>query len=278
VPGDKLTQVEAIVNREIWRSLPVTYTEMPYAAARAKGAMALFGEKYGDVVRVVEVPGFSMELCGGTHVRNTSEIGLFVIASETGVASGVRRIEALTGPGAFAQLRAQEHALARVAELVKSPVSGVERRVQQLLDERRTLEKKVDEAMRGGGDELQRLIASAQPIGANGARLVFGEVTVTDVKALQAMSDTLREQLGSGVGILAARLEDGKGSIVAVVTDDQRERGLRADTIVRALATTVGGRGGGKAHMAQAGIPDAARLGEALAAAPQVIATLAAQA
>jgi alanyl-tRNA synthetase len=278
VPADKLTQVEAIVNREIWRSLPVTYTEMAYADARAKGAMALFGEKYGDVVRVVEVPGFSMELCGGTHVRNTSEIGLFVIASETGVASGVRRIEALTGPGAFAQLRTQEHALARVAELVKSPVSGVERRVQQLLDERRALEKKVDEAMRGGGDELQRLIASAQPMGTNGARLVFGEVSVTDVKALQAMSDTLREQLGSGVGILGARLEDGKGSIVAVVTDDQRERGLRADTIVRELATAVGGRGGGKAHMAQAGVPDGTRLPEALAAAPQVIATLAAHA
>ncbi len=277
VPADRLAQVEEIVNREIWRSLPVTSTEMPYADARAKGAMALFGEKYGDVVRVVDVPGFSMELCGGTHVRNTSEIGLVVIASETGVASGVRRIEALTGPGAFAQLRSQEHALARVAELVKSPVSGVERRVQQLLDERRTLEKKLDEAMRGGGDDLQRLLASAQPMGANGAQLVFGEVSVVDVKALQALGDTLREQLGSGVGILAARLEDGKGSIVAVVTDDQREKGLRADTIVRELAAAVGGRGGGKAHMAQAGVPDATRLAEALAGAPRVIAALAAK-
>ena len=278
VAPEKLAQVEDIVNREIWRSLPVTYTEMPYADARAKGAMALFGEKYGDVVRVVEVPGFSMELCGGTHVRSTSEIGLFVIASETGVASGVRRIEALTGPGALAQLRSQEHALARVAELVKSPVSGVERRVQQLVDERRALEKKVEEAMRGGGDELQRLIATAQPLDGNGARLVFGEVSVPDVKALQAMSDTLRDQLGSGVGILAAKLEDGKGSIVAVVTDDQREKGLRADVIVRELAMVVGGRGGGKAHMAQAGVPDASRLAEALAAAPQVIASLAARA
>ena len=278
VAPEKLAQVEEIVNREIWRSLPVTYTEMPYADARAKGAMALFGEKYGDVVRVVEVPGFSMELCGGTHVRSTSEIGLFVIASETGVASGVRRIEALTGPGAFAQLRSQEHALARVAELVKSPVSGVERRIQQLIEERRALEKKVDEAMRGGGGELQRLIAAAQPLGGNGAKLVFGEVTAADVKALQAMSDTLREQLGSGVGILAATFEDGKGSIVAVVTDDQREKGLRADIIVRELATAVGGRGGGKAHMAQAGVPDAARLGEALAAAPQLIASLASRA
>ncbi len=278
VKPESLAEVEAIVNREIWRSLPVTSTEMPYPDARAKGAMALFGEKYGDVVRVVEVPGFSMELCGGTHVRNTSEIGLFVIAGETGVASGVRRIEALSGPGAFAQLRAQEHALGRVAELVKSPVAGVERRVQQLLDERRGLEKKLDEAMRGGGDELQRLIAAAQPMGENGARLVYGEVTVADVKALQAMSDTLREQLGSGVGILAAKLEDGKGSIIAVVTDDQREKGLRADAIVRELASAVGGRGGGKPHMAQAGIPDATRIGEALAGAPRVVSALAARA
>ena len=271
VKAEKLADVEAIVNREIWRASPVTSVEMPYPAAREKGAMALFGEKYGDVVRVVDVPGVSMELCGGTHVRNTSEIGLFVILSETGVASGVRRIEALTGPGAFAQLRAQEHTLGRVADLVKAPVSTVERRIQQLLDERRAMEKKLEEAMRGGGDELQRLLAAAQPLGNDGARLVFGEVIVDDVKALQAMGDALREQLGSGVGLLAARLEDGKGSVIAVVTDDLREKGVRADAIVREVAMVVGGRGGGKPHMAQAGIPDASRLGEALAQAPRVV-------
>ena len=181
-----------------------------------------------------------MELCGGTHVRNTSEIGLFVILSETGVASGVRRIEALTGPGAFAQLRAREDALTRVAELVKSPVDSVEKRIQQLLEERRTLEKKLEEAMRGGGDELQRLLAASQPIGTNGARLVFGEVAVNDAKALQAMGDALREQLSSGVGLLAARLEDGKGSLLVVVTDDLRERGIRADAIVRDVAAVAG--------------------------------------
>ncbi|MEO8620248.1 MAG: alanine--tRNA ligase [bacterium] len=271
VKPEKLADVEAIVNREIWRSSPVTCNEMPYPEARAKGAMALFGEKYGDIVRVVDVPGVSMELCGGTHVRNTSEIGLFVILSETGVASGVRRIEALTGPSAFARLKAQEHTLARVAELVKSPVGTVERRVQQLLDERRTMEKKLDDAMRGGGDDLVRLLAAAQPIGENGARLALGEVVVDDMKALQAMGDALREQIKSGVGLLAARLDDGKGSLIVVVTDDLREKGVRADAIVRELATVVGGRGGGKPHMAQAGIPDASRLGEALAEAPRVV-------
>ena len=215
-----------------------------------------------------------MELCGGTHVRNTSEIGLFVILSETGVASGVRRIEALTGPGAFAQLKSREASLLRVADLVKAPVDTVERRVQQVLDERRTFEKKLAEAMRGGGDELQRLIAAALPVGTNGARLVFGEVSASDAKALQAMGDSLREQLKSGVGLLAAKLEDGKGSLLVVVTDDLRERGLRADAIVRDIAAVAGGRGGGKPHMAQAGLPDASRIGEALAATPRVVAAL----
>ena len=266
VKAEKLAEVEAIVNREIWRALPVTWSEMPYPDARAKGAMALFGEKYGDVVRVVDVPGVSMELCGGTHVRNTSEIGLFVILSETGVASGVRRIEALTGPAAFAHLRSREDALARVAELVKAPIDSVEKRIQQLLDERRVVEKKLEEALRDGGDELQTLLAAAQPIGTNGARLVFGEVLVRDAKALQAMGDALREQLRSGVGLLAARLEDGKGSLLVVVTDDLRERGVRADAIVRDVAAVAGGRGGGKSHMAQAGLPDASRIGDALAA------------
>ncbi|HEV7994475.1 MAG TPA: alanine--tRNA ligase [Gemmatimonadaceae bacterium] len=278
VAAEKLAEVEAIVNREIWASRPVTWTEMPYADARARGAMALFGEKYGDVVRVVDVPHVSMELCGGTHVRNTAEIGLFRILAETGVASGVRRIEALTGPGAYSYLREQERTLSRVAELLRAPVAGVERRVQQLADERRALEKKLEEAQRGGGDQLQQLIASATALGSNGAQLVLGEVTVDDAKSLQGLGDALREKLKSGVGLLAARLEDGKGSLLVVVTDDLRARGVRADTIVRDVAALAGGRGGGKPHMAQAGVPDAERLPAALEEAPRVIAAIVANA
>ncbi|MEO7456650.1 MAG: alanine--tRNA ligase [Gemmatimonadaceae bacterium] len=274
VKAEKLADVATIVNREIWRALPVTWSEMSYPAAKAKGAMALFGEKYGDVVRVVDVPGVSMELCGGTHVRNTSEIGLFVILSETGVASGVRRIEALTGPGAFAQLRSREETLLRVADSLKTPVDGIERRVAQLLDERRTLEKKLADSSRGAGSDLEKLIAAGQALGGNGAKLVLGEVAVTDAKALQALGDALREQLPSGVGLLAARLEDGKGSLLAVVTDDLREKGIRADAIVRDVAAVAGGRGGGKPHMAQAGVPDASRLGDAMAEAPRIIAAI----
>jgi alanyl-tRNA synthetase len=271
VNPEHLVEVERLVNREIWRAQPVTWTEMPYAAARTKGAMALFGEKYGDVVRVVDVPGVSMELCGGTHVRNTAEIGLLVLVSETGVASGVRRIEALTGPAAFALLKERERALHRVSEALRAPLEGVERRVQQLIDERRGLERKLEEALRGGGDELQKLIAAAQPIGANGATLVIGTVTAPDVKTLQALGDALREQLRSGVGLLATRLAEGKGALLAVVSDDLRARGVRADAIVREVAAVAGGRGGGKPHMAQAGIPDPSRMADALAEAPRLV-------
>jgi alanyl-tRNA synthetase len=275
VGAERLQEVEALVNQAIWRATPVTWSEMPYADARAKGAMALFGEKYGDVVRVVDVAGESMELCGGTHVRNTAEIGLLVVVNESGVASGVRRIEALTGPGAFAYLKERERTLQQVGDLLKSPTEQVERRVEQLLEERRGLERKLEEAMRsGGGDELQQLIAAATPIGTNGARLVVGAVHAPDVKSLQAMGDALREQLRSGVGVIATRLDEGKGALLAVVTDDLRERGVRADAIVREVAAIAGGRGGGKPHMAQAGIPDGARIDEALAQAPKVVGAL----
>jgi alanyl-tRNA synthetase len=276
VNPERLQEVEALVNRAIWRATPVTWSEMPYADARAKGAMALFGEKYGDVVRVVDVAGESMELCGGTHVRNTAEIGLLVIVSEGGVASGVRRIDALTGPAAFAYLKERERTLHHLGELLKTPAEQVERRVEQLVEERRGLERRLEEAMRsgGGGDDLQQLIAAATPIGANAGRLVVGAVRAPDVKSLQAMGDALREQLRSGVGVLATRLDDGKGALLAVVTDDLRERGVRADAIVREVAAVAGGRGGGKPHMAQAGIPDGARIDDALAEAPRVVSAL----
>ncbi len=271
VNPERLAEVEAIVNRQIWRGAPVTYREMAYPEARAAGAMALFGEKYGDVVRVVSIPDFSMELCGGTHVRNTAEIGLFTIVAETGVAAGVRRIEALTGPGAYAMLRNQERALHRVAETLRTPVEGVEKRVSALIEERRGLERRLDEAMRGGGDQLRDLLQTAQSIGDNGGKLVSGIVRAGDVKELQALGDAVREKLGSGIGVLAASFEDGKNTLLVVVTDDLREGGLRADQLIKEMAAAAGGRGGGKAHMAQAGIPDASRLGDALAIAPDIV-------
>jgi alanyl-tRNA synthetase len=271
VNADRLTEIEGIVNREIWRGAPVTFREMPFQQARALGAMALFGEKYGDTVRVVSIPGFSMELCGGTHVRNTSQIGVFKIVGETGVAAGVRRIEAVTGPGAYEAFRGEERALRRIAELLKSPVDGVEKRVAGLIEERRALERRLDEAMRGGGDQLQTLLQRAEAIGPNGSRLVASVVRANDVKALQALGDAVREKLGSGVGVLAASFDDGKNAMLVVVTDDLREKGVRADTLIKDIAAVAGGRGGGKPHMAQAGIPDAARFDDALSEAPKLV-------
>jgi len=273
VNAERLTEIEAIVNREIWRSTPVTTRELPYQQARSLGAMALFGEKYGDVVRVVSVPDFSMELCGGTHVRNTSQISLFKIVAETGVAAGVRRIEAVTGPGAYELVRSEERALHRVAELLKSPVDSLERRVTGLLEERRALERRLEESMRGGGDQLQSLLQHAQSIGPNGSRLVTSIVRAGDVKELQSLGDAVRERLGSGVGVLAASFEDGKNTLLVVVTDDLRDRGVRADTLIKDIAAAAGGRGGGKPHMAQAGIPDASRFDEAFARAPELVRT-----
>ncbi len=280
VSAERLSEIQRIVNRRIWEAIPVTTREMAYAAAREAGAMALFGEKYGDVVRVVTVPGFSMELCGGTHVRNTAEIGLFQIVHETGVAAGVRRIEAVTGPGAYSLLHDQAEALERTAALLRVPADGVEKRVQALVDERRAMERRLDEALRGGGDQMKEWLAEAQDLNGNagGARFVGRVVPAADLKELQTLGDALRERLGSGIGVLAATFGDGKTTLLVVATDDLVKRGVNAGALVKQLAAVAGGRGGGKAHMAQAGIPDATRLPEALAQAPTIARALLAQA
>jgi alanyl-tRNA synthetase len=263
VKRELLEQIEALVNREIWQAIPVTTDEMPYQEAREAGAMALFGEKYGDVVRVVKIPGFSMELCGGTHVRNTAQIGLLKIVSETGVAAGVRRIEAVTGPGAYEFVRAEERTLHRVAESLRVPAEQLERRVAQLIEERRALERRLEEAMRGGGDQLQTLLEKSVSVGTNGVRYVSGTVRAGDVKELQVFGDALRERIGSGVGVVGSKFADGKGGLIVIVSDDLRERGIRADMLIKDIAAAAGGRGGGKAHMAQAGLPDADRFDDA---------------
>ncbi len=256
VTPDQRAEIESIVNREIWSGTPVATRIMKHSDAIADGATALFNEKYGDTVRVVGIGGFSKELCGGTHVRNTAEIGVFVFVHETGVAAGVRRVEALTARGAFAHLRAREALLHDAAELLKAPVDAVPRKVQSLLDERRMLEKRVADALKGGGGGLGDVIGKAITI--QGVTVASGEVAgMPDMKALLALGDAIRDQLGSGIGVLVAKFDDGKSAMVATVTDDVRSRGVAADAIVKELAAIGGGRGGGKAHMAQAGLPNA---------------------
>ena len=277
VRPEQLDEVERIVNQGVWAGVELRVAQKRYADAVAGGAMALFGEKYGDVVRVVDIPGLSTELCGGTHVRNTAEIGLVRVVQETGVAAGVRRVTAVTGPKAFEHLRERERMLERVAELVRAPVHGAVKKVESVLEGRRDLERRLEEAQKGGGaDQVQRLVAGAVDVG--GVRLVAGEVPASDVKALQALGDTLRGQLDNAVAVLGARLDDGRAAVLAVVTDDARARGVRADEVVRVVAAAAGGRGGGKPHMAQAGIPDASRLGDALAQAAALVRPLVAAA
>ncbi len=266
----EISEVETLVNRGILEGVQLTFEQKPYADAVAGGAMALFGEKYGDVVRVVTIPGLSVELCGGTHVRNTAEIALFKIVSETGVAAGVRRIEAVTGRAALDLLRERESELKEIEGLVRAPAGGAVKRVRSLVEDRRGLEKRLEEAMRsGGGGAMKSLVDQGSVI--NGVKIVAANVTAPDLPALQAMGDALRGQMETGVGVLAASFENGKNTMLAVVSDDLRDRGIRADTILREIAEAAGGKGGGKPHMAQAGIPDAARMAFVLAEAPEMI-------
>jgi alanyl-tRNA synthetase len=266
----QLAEVENIVNRGILEGVPLNFEQKPYAEAVATGAMALFGEKYGDVVRVVTIPGLSVELCGGTHVRNTAEIALFKIVSETGVAAGVRRIEAATGRGALNVYRERERELHEIESLVRAPSGGAVKRVQSLVEERRNLEKRLEDATRaGGGGTIKSLVDASEVV--DGVKVVAANVNAPDLSALQAMGDALREQMESGVGVLAASFDNGKHTMLTVVSDDLRERGIRADTIVRELAAAAGGKGGGKPHMAQAGIPDAGRMASVVAEAAEMI-------
>jgi alanyl-tRNA synthetase len=270
VKAESLASIEEDVNNGIWQNAPVRTTEKPYAEAVASGAMALFGEKYGDVVRVVEVPGISVELCGGTHVRTTGEIGVFRIVHETGVAAGVRRIEAVTGPGAYQHMLNEQKTLSRVTELVKGTPDVVVRRVEGLLEEVKTLEKRLAEAQRGGNASVQSsLLAKARSV--NGTKLIAELVDAPDVKTLQGLGDVVREGLGSGVGCLAATHEDGKSTLIVVVTDDLRARGVSANDLVKAIGARTGARGGGKAHMAQAGFATRDALMSAMPVAAEIV-------
>ncbi|MDQ3244610.1 MAG: alanine--tRNA ligase [Gemmatimonadota bacterium] len=266
----QVREVEEVVNRGVLEGIRLDISQRPYREAVASGAMALFGEKYGDIVRVVAIPGVSDELCGGTHVRNTAEIGLFRIVSETGVAAGVRRIEAVTGPQAHALVANRERTLETVEGMLRANPAAVIKRLQAVLDERRTLEKRLEEAVRSGGSsDIEDALQSAVIV--DGVKVVAVAVRAPDMKSLQSMGDALREKMGEGVAVLAASFDDGKSSLIGVVTDGLRDRGLRADTLLKEIAAAAGGRGGGKPHMAQAGIPDAIRIPDALGSVAETV-------
>jgi alanyl-tRNA synthetase len=266
---EEIAEVEGLVNEAIWANVDVCANEMGYQEAIGRGAMALFSDKYGDVVRVIEIPGVSMELCGGTHVRTTGQIGLFRIVTETGVAAGVRRIEAVTGRAAFERVRRDETTLRQAAALLRTKEENLLPRLQQVVEQGRDLQKQLEKARAGGGADLvQKLVDGAASI--DGVRVVASGGAFGSVDEMKALGDVLRQRLGSGVAVLAST-EGEKPMIVAVVTDDLIQRGVRADAVVREVAAVVGGKGGGKPHMAQAGVGDPSRLQEALASVPDVV-------
>jgi alanyl-tRNA synthetase len=210
-----------------------------------------------------------MELCGGTHVRTTGQIGLFRIASESGVAAGVRRIEAVTGPQAFERVRRDEATLREAAALLKTRDENLLPRLQQLIAEQRELQRALEKARtQGGADVIGRLLESAAQV--DGTRVIASAVEVADADELRTLGDQLRERLGSGVAVLAAALGE-RTTIFAVATDDMVTRGVRADRVVREVAALAGGKGGGKPHMAQAGVTQPERVPEALARVVEIV-------
>jgi alanyl-tRNA synthetase len=266
--ADERREVERRVNRAIWANAPVEPHREDYRDAVASGAMALFGEKYGDEVRVIRIPGISAELCGGCHVRSTGQIGLFRIVSETGVAAGIRRIEAVTGPAAYERVVEDEDRLARLAGLLGVPTSELDHRLSTLLEERERLRAAVEEERRETTADLAaELAASAEE--REGARLVVREgIELPAGTDLPAFGDRLRDALGSGAAIVHVRLAgEDKEAFLAVVTDDWIGRGLAAGALVRAASKATGSGGGGKPHLAQGGVGDPSRVSDGLEAA-----------
>ncbi len=264
---EELVRVEERVNEGIWQDLPLRFKSMPYEEAVAQGAIALFGEKYEDQVRVVEIPGVSKELCGGTHLRHTGEAGLFLIAREGGVAAGVRRVEAVTGPAAYERVKELRGTVRGVAERLKSTEENVLRRIDQLREERDELERHLEEMRKSGGAGEEVVVDSLVRIdGDQGDPIRYRAYRLRAREADEARSfgDAFLERERGAVAVVAVELPEGKCSLFAFVTDDVIGRGLRADHLVRAVAEVVGGRGGGRPHMAQAGVEDQGRLDEAL--------------
>ncbi|HCR03815.1 MAG TPA: alanine--tRNA ligase [Gemmatimonadetes bacterium] len=267
--------VERQVNEDIWADHPVCIESVPYAEAVGRGAMALFGEKYGDVVRTVQVTGASLELCGGTHVRHTGEIGLFKILSETGIAAGVRRIEASTGRGTFRHFEAMGTHAADAASILRTSPEHLAQRVRQLVEECAELESLLGEVRKGGsaGEVPVHEVtveASAGPFVYRAVRL-----RVRGADDARAWGDGFLGSGRSGVAVLAAESGDGTHSLFIFVTDDLIRRGVRADLLIREVAGQVGGKGGGRPHMAQAGVADPTALDEALVSGEAVVRRLA---
>ncbi|MDE5413737.1 alanine--tRNA ligase [Alkalihalobacterium chitinilyticum] len=263
VTSEELTKIEEIVNEKIWNAISVNIMSKNIEEAKAMGAMALFGEKYGNVVRVVQVGDYSIELCGGCHVQNTAEIGLFKVISESGIGAGVRRIEAVTGQGAYEFMNGQLDLLRDAADLLKAKnLKDVPQRVQTMQQQIRDLQRENESlSAKLGNMEAGNLINEVIEIA--GTKALIKQVQATDMDNLRGIMDTLKDKITSGVIVLGAA-SGGKVNIVAGVSKDLVEKGFHAGKLVKEVATRCGGGGGGRPDMAQAGGKDPEKLESAL--------------
>jgi alanyl-tRNA synthetase len=261
VSEEEIRKIEALVNAAIQKNYDVTARIMKYDEAIRAGALAFFGDKYGDEVRVLTMGDFSTELCGGTHVKRTGDIGFFKIVSESGVAAGIRRIEAVTGEGALAWVQQQEAKLAEAASVLKAPVSEVTAKLAQVLENVRTLERELgrlkSRLASSQGDDL-----ASQAVEVKGAKVLAATLDGADAKTLRETMDKLKDRLRSAAIVLGA-VNDGKVSLIAGVTSDLTAK-VKAGELVNFVAQQVGGKGGGRPDMAQAGGTEPAKLPQAL--------------
>ena len=267
--AEELKKVEDIVNEQISKGLDVIVKNMPIEEAKKTGAQALFGEKYGDIVRVVNMSDFSIEFCGGTHVKNTSEIMAFKIISETGVAAGVRRIEALTSDGLMKYYAQIEETLKNAAHLVKATPENLADKITHLMAENKALHGEVESlkskmAQEAAGDVMDQVTEI------KGVKLLAAQLDGIDMNGLRDLGDQLKAKLGDGVVVLASA-NDGKVSLMVTATDGAMKQGAHAGNLVKAIAGCVGGGGGGRPNMAQAGGKNPAGIPEALAKAAEVL-------
>jgi alanyl-tRNA synthetase len=262
--AEQIAEVERRVNEQILRNEDTRARVMSMDAALSEGAMALFGEKYGSEVRVLNI-GDSMELCGGTHVRRSGDIGLFKIVSEGGVASGVRRVEAVTGPGVLAYLNDRETKLRAVADAVRGTPDDAPRKVEQLQTRMKQLEKELEQ-LRGKLARGESSDVASQAKDVKGVKVVAARLDGADAKGLREAVDRLKDKLAPAAIVLAS-VADGKVTLIAGVTKELTAR-IQAGPLVNQVAVRVGGKGGGRPDMAQAGGNDPAELDAALAALP----------
>lgn len=267
---EQIEKIERQVNEAILKAITVDISEKTQNEAKEMGAMALFGEKYGDIVRVVNIKDCSVELCGGTHVNNVAEIGLFKIVSEAGVASGVRRIEAITGKLAYDKVNSVEKTLNKAAGLLKSRNNEVVEKIEALLTQVKTLEQQLAVANSKMAQETaSELLATA--IDVNGVTIVNAEVEIEDMDGLRNLADLLRDKLTVGVIVLGAKIADDKVNFVVMATKDAVAKGIHAGNIIKETAKVAGGGGGGRPDMAQAGGKNPKKITEALTMATEVI-------